>query len=107
MPWLGAPSVSDRLWRRAAIGHTACNIRRMAASGEGPPSRRGTRNLHPLYLGQPAWNFINALFFEYGIAAYDLEIGKVMNGRKDKARFKHEAKSVLRARFASRPPRTT
>ena len=30
----------------------------------------------PLYLAQPLWNFINACFFEYGIAAYDLELGK-------------------------------
>jgi linoleoyl-CoA desaturase len=31
---------------------------------------------YPLYLAQPLWNFINACFFEYGIAAYDLELGK-------------------------------
>ena len=31
---------------------------------------------HPFYLGQPLWNLINACLFEYGIAAYDLEIGK-------------------------------
>ena len=31
---------------------------------------------HPMYLAQPLWNFINACFFEYGIAAYDLELGK-------------------------------
>ncbi len=29
---------------------------------------------HPMHLGQPLWNFINACFFEYGIAAYDLEL---------------------------------
>jgi fatty acid desaturase len=28
----------------------------------------------PFYLAQPLWNFINACFFEYGIAAYDLEL---------------------------------
>ncbi len=43
---------------------------------------------HPFYLGQPLWNAINALLFQYGIAAYDLEIGKVMKGRKDKADFR-------------------
>src|SRR5664279_3883440 len=31
---------------------------------------------HPFYLAQPLWNLINACLFEYGIAAYDLEIGK-------------------------------
>ena len=30
---------------------------------------------HPFYLGQPLWNFVNCCFFEYGIAAYDLELG--------------------------------
>ena len=30
----------------------------------------------PAHLGQPLWNFINACFFEYGIAAYDLELGR-------------------------------
>jgi linoleoyl-CoA desaturase len=49
----------------------------------------------PFYLGQPVYNFVNMLLFEYGIAAYDLEIGKVVNGRKDKATFKHQLKGVL------------
>jgi fatty acid desaturase len=48
----------------------------------------------PFYLGQPLWNFLNACLFEYGIAAYDLEIGKVLKGRKDKALFKTELKAV-------------
>ncbi|HJR90717.1 MAG TPA: acyl-CoA desaturase, partial [Aeromicrobium sp.] len=30
---------------------------------------------HPFFLIQPLVNFINACFFEYGIAAYDLELG--------------------------------
>ncbi len=46
-------------------------------------------------LGQPLWNFLNACLFEYGIAAYDLEIGKVVKGRKDKAVFKTELRAVL------------
>ncbi len=37
---------------------------------------------HPMYLGQPLWNFINACFFEYGIAAYDLELGKNLASEK-------------------------
>src|SRR6476646_6538352 len=42
----------------------------------------------PFYLGQPLYNFLNACFFQYGIAAYDLEIGKYLKGRKDKVAFK-------------------
>jgi linoleoyl-CoA desaturase len=49
----------------------------------------------PFYLGQPLWNLVNACFFEYGIAAYDLEIGKVVKGRKDKALFRKELASVV------------
>ncbi|MCX6396924.1 MAG: acyl-CoA desaturase [Propionibacteriales bacterium] len=38
----------------------------------------------PFYLAQPLWNFINACFFEYGIAAYDLELGKNLAIPKEK-----------------------
>ena len=49
----------------------------------------------PFYIAQPLWNFINACFFEYGIAAYDLEIGKYLKGRIDKKDFRARAKRVL------------
>jgi fatty acid desaturase len=39
---------------------------------------------HPMYLAQPLWNFINACFFEYGIAAYDLELGRNLSLPKEK-----------------------
>ncbi|MDN4160891.1 fatty acid desaturase family protein [Nocardioides abyssi] len=53
---------------------------------------------HPMYLGQPLWNFINACFFEYGIAAYDLELGKNLSMPKEKRSetFKRNAKNTLR-----------
>ncbi len=50
----------------------------------------------PFYLGQPLWNFLNMCIFEYGIAAYDLEIGKYLKGRKDKKEFAGQARRVLR-----------
>jgi fatty acid desaturase len=49
----------------------------------------------PFYLGQPLWNFLNACLFEYGIAAYDLEIGKYLKGRKDRDEFRRQTKDVL------------
>ena len=49
----------------------------------------------PMYLGQPLWNFVNACFFEYGIAAYDLELGKNWSRRKDNPEFQRQAKAVL------------
>jgi fatty acid desaturase len=52
---------------------------------------------HPVYLAQPLWNFINACFFEYGIAAYDLEIGKNVKRKTLKSpEFKARAKVTLR-----------
>ncbi|MFC0032378.1 fatty acid desaturase family protein [Micromonospora chaiyaphumensis] len=52
---------------------------------------------HPAYLGQPFYNFVNACFFEYGIAAYDLELGKNLKdgGHKDPA-FRARARAVGR-----------
>ncbi|HET6533074.1 MAG TPA: acyl-CoA desaturase [Actinoplanes sp.] len=37
---------------------------------------------HPAHLGQPLYNFVNACFFEYGIAAYDLELGDNLKSRE-------------------------
>ncbi|MDI6101074.1 acyl-CoA desaturase [Actinoplanes sp. NEAU-A12] len=36
----------------------------------------------PAHLGQPFYNFVNACFFEYGIAAYDLELGRNLATKK-------------------------
>ncbi|PWN03115.1 acyl-CoA desaturase [Nocardioides silvaticus] len=38
----------------------------------------------PAHLGQPLWNFINACFFEYGIAAYDLDLGRHLQMPKER-----------------------
>ena len=53
---------------------------------------------HPMYLAQPLWNFLNACLFEYGIAAYDLELGKNLRVPKEKRSkaFKLAAKNTLR-----------
>jgi fatty acid desaturase len=51
----------------------------------------------PFYLVQPLWNFVNACFFEYGIAAYDLELrGAIKRGRTKDPKFRTEAKAVLK-----------
>src|SRR3954471_21803498 len=53
---------------------------------------------HPIYLAQPLWNFVNACFFEYGIAAYDLELGKNLATKKRRADpgFRARGKAVLK-----------
>ncbi len=52
----------------------------------------------PFHLGQPLWNFINACFFEYGIAAYDLELGKNLASEKRRSdpEFKARYRQVLK-----------
>src|SRR3954454_5481606 len=52
----------------------------------------------PMHLGQPIWAFINACLFEYGIAAYDLELGKNLRLPKEKRsdEFKRKAKNTLK-----------
>jgi linoleoyl-CoA desaturase len=50
----------------------------------------------PFHLGQPLWCFINAVFFEYGIAAYDLDLGAVVKKKQTKdPAFRAAAKQVL------------
>src|SRR5215218_6156334 len=50
----------------------------------------------PFYIVQPFWNFLNALFFEYGIAAYDLELrGAVAAGRTKDPAFRKQARKVV------------
>ncbi|GGN42474.1 linoleoyl-CoA desaturase [Actinoplanes campanulatus] len=51
----------------------------------------------PAHLGQPFYNFVNACFFEYGIAAYDLELGRNLRTRKrrNNPEFRARARQVL------------
>ena len=53
---------------------------------------------HPVYLLQPLWCFLNACFFEFGIAAYDLELRKNLGSKKLRSdpEFKARARQVLR-----------
>ena len=51
----------------------------------------------PFYLLQPMWNFINACVFQYGIAAYDLQLGRNLKKKhRNNPEFRASAKQVLR-----------
>jgi linoleoyl-CoA desaturase len=52
----------------------------------------------PFHLGQPLWNAINAVMFQYGIAAYDLKLGKNLKTaeRRSNPEFRARVKSTLR-----------
>ncbi|GAA0404960.1 MULTISPECIES: fatty acid desaturase family protein [Micromonospora] len=57
---------------------------------------------HPAHLGQPFYNFVNACFFEYGIAAYDLELreklkdGSLKNDPQFRANLKATGRKLRR-----------
>jgi len=52
----------------------------------------------PATLAQPVFNFVNMLFFEYGIAAYDLELGRNLRLPKEKRpdEFNNALKATLK-----------
>jgi fatty acid desaturase len=86
-------------WKRShnEIHHTFTNVLgRDNDLGYGIMRVDEDQRWRPSNLGQPLWNLVNACIFEYGIAAYDLELGKQLQGRSDDPeRFKADAKEVL------------
>jgi linoleoyl-CoA desaturase len=51
----------------------------------------------PVNLAQPFLNLLNALFFEYGIAAYDMDFrSNIVNGTTKDPKFRSDLKKVLR-----------
>ena len=52
----------------------------------------------PFFLAQPLWNLINACIFEYGIAAYDLELRGALRSktRRSSPEFRARAKQTLK-----------
>jgi linoleoyl-CoA desaturase len=49
-----------------------------------------------MHLGQPLWNLVNAIFFEYGVAAYDLELrGNLKRGKQKSEKFRQDLRGVL------------
>jgi NADPH-dependent stearoyl-CoA 9-desaturase len=53
---------------------------------------------YPFHLGQPLWNLVNAFMFQYGIAAYDLKLGKNLKSkeRRNNPQFRARVKATVR-----------
>ncbi|HYO03866.1 MAG TPA: acyl-CoA desaturase [Mycobacterium sp.] len=86
------------MWKHShnEVHHTYTNVRGKDHDlGYGIMRVDENQKWMPFYLAQPLWNFINACMFQYGIAAYDLEIGKYLKGRTDKDEFRDQAMKVL------------
>ena len=49
---------------------------------------------HPVNLGQPIYNALLALFFEWGVALHDLDIEAIRKGEKDPKELKRQLKQI-------------
>jgi linoleoyl-CoA desaturase len=49
---------------------------------------------HPIYLAQPFYNIVLAAFFEWGVAAHDLDFEAIRKGEKDMKKVKRELKGM-------------
>jgi hypothetical protein len=100
--------------RSGSTATTRCTTRTPTSSARTTTSATAscastrTRPGRRFHLGQPIWNFINAVFFEYGIAAYDLDLGAVIPKEQTQGPgVQAPAPSRCSPRSGSRPPRTT
>ena len=49
---------------------------------------------YPVYLAQPLYNLVLAAFFEWGVAAHDLNFDEIRKGEKSKEEIKRELKGM-------------
>ena len=79
-PRVGARAVEARPQRPAPREH------QRARQGQRPrlrhPARRRGAGVAPRHLVQPLLNLLNAFFFEYGIATYDLDLGESLRAAR-------------------------
>ena len=86
------------LWKHShnELHHTYTNVRgRDNDLGYGIMRVDEEQPWKPMYLVQPLSNAVNACFFQYGIAFYDLEVGKYLKGRVEKKDFIGRGRKVL------------
>ncbi|HEV7209516.1 MAG TPA: acyl-CoA desaturase [Mycobacteriales bacterium] len=51
---------------------------------------------HPVNLGQPVYNALLALFFEWGVALHDLDLERIRKGQKDPQEVKRQLRVIGR-----------
>src|SRR4051812_4894080 len=116
--WMRDPALNSRTfewdmvcpgeqWRRSHnfMHHTYTNILgRDRDVGYGILRITEDQPWHPYYLGNPVYAAAQALFFEYGIMLHDLEVDRIVQGRRHWADVRPLLKPMLRkvARQAGR-----
>ena len=116
--WMKDPALNSRTfewdmvcpgeqWRRSHnfMHHTYTNILGQDRDvGYGILRITDDQPWHPYYLGNPVYAAAQALFFEYGIMLHDLEVDRIVQGRRHWADVRPLLKPMLRkvARQAGR-----
>ena len=108
--WMNDPDLSSESfdWDTACPGdqwqhshnymhHTYTNVQGVDRDiGYGVLRMSDEKPWHPYYLLNPLWATLLATFFQYGVALHDLEVERVMKGKKDKADVLRIAKGIWR-----------
>ena len=98
MSWEWDHVAPSDMWKHShnELHHTYTNVRGKDNDlGYGIMRVTDEQPWKPMYLAQPFANAVNAVIFQYGIAFYDLEVGKFLKGRVDKDDFVRRGKKVL------------
>ena len=100
--WMNDPSLNGKTYEWDTVGtsanwckthnfnhHTYTNIKGMDDDiGYGLLRIFPEQRWSPFYIAQPLYALILAIFFQWGVAIQDLEIGKYVKGKMSKAEFK-------------------
>ena len=108
--WMNDPALSSRNfdWDTACPGdqwqhshnylhHTFTNVQGIDRDiGYGVLRMSDEKAWHPYYLLNPLWAFLLAVFFQYGVALHDVEVERVMKGKKDRKETLGTLKGIWR-----------
>ncbi len=108
--WMNDPALSSRQfdWDTACPGeqwrhshnylhHTFTNVQGIDRDiGYGVLRMSDEKPWHPYYLLNPLWAFLLAIFFQYGVALHDLEVERVLKGKREKRQTLRVAKGIWR-----------
>jgi fatty acid desaturase len=104
--WMRDPDIQSGTWEwdsvcpsdqwkhsHNVVHHTWTNVMGMDRDvGYGILRVTERQRWHPAYLGQPLYNALLGLFFEWGVAMHDLEVNQILKGNKTLA----EARPMLK-----------
>ena len=108
--WMNDPEIHSSTWEwdtacpadqwkhsHNFVHHTFTNVLgRDADVGYGILRVTSDQKWNPANLGQPVYNALLALLFQYGVALHDLDLDGVMKGKADLPEMKRQLKGIVR-----------